>query len=140
MSETPREGEHVLQPAGWARPVGYGHGLVVSGRQILLAGQIGWNPVTAAIETDDFAGQVRQALSNVVVLLAEAGAMPHHLVRLTWFITDRAEYMASRHAMGRAYRAVIGSHYPPMTVVVVAGLLDERAKVEIEATAVAPDP
>ena len=138
MSETPRDAGQVLQPAGWARPSGYSHGLSVSGRQVVLAGQVGWNPVTAMIETDDFAAQVRQALSNIVVLLAEAGATPHNLVRLTWFITDRKEYVAALGPLGRAYRETIGAHYPAMSVVVVAGLLDARAKVEIEATAVVP--
>ena len=127
-----------LHPAGWVPPRGYGHGVVATGRLVVLAGQIGWNPATAAFEVDDFAGQARQALRNVVTLLAEAGAAPRHLVRLTWFVTDRAAYVAARHELGLAYREVVGAHYPPMSVVVVAGLLEERALVEIEATAVVP--
>lgn len=129
-----------LQPAGWASPVGYAHGAAAAAgaRFITLAGQIGWNPVTASFETDDFGGQARQALANVVALLVEAQAKPQHLVRLTWFVTSRAEYLGARRAIGIAYREVIGVHYPPMSVVVVAGLIEERAKVEIEATAVLP--
>jgi len=125
-----------LQPDGWARPSGYANGTVASGRQIMLAGQIGWNPETGAFETDDFAGQARQALSNIVALLNEAGAGPSNLVRLTWYIMDREEYLASRPETGRAYREIMGRHYPAMSVVVVAGLIEARAKVEIEATAV----
>jgi enamine deaminase RidA (YjgF/YER057c/UK114 family) len=127
-----------LRPNGWAPPRGYTDGIVASGRVVVLAGQVGWNPQTAAFETDDFAAQVRQALTNVVTLLGEAGAEPRHLVRLTWYVTDRAEYVAARRAIGAAYREVVGMHYPAMSVVVVAGLVEERAKVEIEATAVVP--
>ena len=128
----------VLHPAGWTTPRGYTDGMSASGRYVVLAGQIGWNPLTAAIETDDFAAQVRQALANIATLLAEAGAAPRHLVRLTWFVTDRGAYVAARRDVGRAYREVIGMHYPPMSVVVVAGLVEERALVEIEATAIVP--
>jgi enamine deaminase RidA (YjgF/YER057c/UK114 family) len=106
---------------------------------IVIAGQIGWNPRTAKFETDDFTGQVRQALSNIVDLLAEAGASPSQLVRLTWFITDRDEYLAARHHIGVAYRELIGKHYPPMSIVVVSALIETEAKVEIEATAVIPE-
>ena len=129
----------VLHPADWAPPRGYSDGLVTSGRWVVLAGQIGWNPRTGAFETDDFAGQVRQALANVGTLLAEAGAAPRHLVRLTWYVTDRAAYLENRREIGRAYREVLGMHYPPMSVVVVTALVEERAKVEIEATAVVPE-
>jgi enamine deaminase RidA (YjgF/YER057c/UK114 family) len=127
-----------LSPAGWAAPRGYANGLVASGRVITLAGQIGWNPATAAFESDDFVAQVRQALENIVMLLAEAGGGPEHLVRLTWFITDRAAYLSAQRDIGLAYREVLGRNYPPMSVVVVAGLIEERAMVEIEATAVLP--
>jgi enamine deaminase RidA (YjgF/YER057c/UK114 family) len=127
-----------LRPAGWAPPRGYSDGVVASGRFVVLAGQIGWNPATATFEAGDFAGQVAQALRNVAALLAEAGAAPHHLVRLTWFITDRAAYVAARREIGRAYREILGPHYPPMSVVVVSALIEERAQVEIEATAVVP--
>lgn len=105
---------------------------------MVLAGQIGWNPATGVFESDDFVAQVRQALRNIVAILAEAGATPHDLVRLTWFITQRSEYMAAQRAIGVAYRDVIGNYYPPMSVVVVSALIEERAKVEIEATAVIP--
>lgn len=135
MSDDPRR---VLRPAGWGPPRGYADGVVADGRVVALAGQIGWNPATAAFETDDFAGQTRQALANVAALLAEAGAGPRHLVRLTWYVTSRAAYVAARPAIGAAYRELLGAHYPPMSVVVVAGLLEERALVEIEATAVVP--
>jgi len=131
-------GARVLRPPGWAPPRGYTDGVVASGRYVVLAGQVGWNPATTAFETDDFTGQVAQALRNVVALLAQAEATPQHLVRLTWFITDRAAYVAARRDIGRAYREIVGPHYPPMSVVVVAGLIEERAKVEIEATAVIP--
>lgn len=127
---------NVLRPNEWAPPSGYADGVVASGRMVVLAGQIGWDPVTLAFASDDFAAQARQALMNVVRLLREAGADPRHLVRLTWFVTSRDEYFASRRALGIAYRETIGDWYPAMSVVVVAGLLESRAKVEIEATAV----
>jgi len=112
--------------------------MISSGRYLTLAGQIGWNPTTGTVESDDFATQTAQALRNIVALLAEAGAEPLHLVRLTWFVTSRDEYTAARKAIGAAYRELIGAHFPPMSVVMVSGLLDVRAKVEIEATAVIP--
>jgi enamine deaminase RidA (YjgF/YER057c/UK114 family) len=118
--------------------MGFSHGVAVKGRQIFLAGQVGWNPATNKFETDDLATQVKQALENIVALLREAGAGPEHLVRLTWYLTDKAAYFAARREIGMAYRDVIGYHYPPMSVVVVAGLLDDPALVEIEATAVVP--
>lgn len=139
MSLTPGSDAKLLLPEGWAPPVGYSHALSVSGRMIIVAGQIGWNPRTAKFETDDFTGQVRQALSNVVALLAEAGASPSQLVRLTWFVTDREEYLAARVHVGAAYRELIGKYYPPMSIVVVSALIEEQAKVEIEATAVIPE-
>jgi len=125
----------VLQPVGWARPRGYVNGIAARGTLIFVAGQIGWN-AHEQFETDDFAGQVRQALSNVVAVLAEAGARPEHLTRLTWYVTDKQEYLAALREVGGAYREVIGPHYPTMTLVQVAALLEDRAKVEIEATAV----
>lgn len=127
-----------LTPAGWPRAKGYANGVVAEGQLVVLAGQIGWNPVTCAFESDDFVEQVRQSLANIVTLLQEAGATPAHLVRLTWFITDRDAYLVATREIGRVYREVIGSHYPPMSVVVVAGLIETRARVEIEATAVIP--
>jgi len=129
----------ILRPEGWPRPSGYSDGLVARGNLVVLAGQIGWNPVTAVFESDDMSAQVTQALRNIVALLREAGAEPRHLVRLTWFITDREAYISARREIGAAYREVIGANYPPMSVVVVSGLIEARAKVEIEATAVVPE-
>lgn len=128
-----------LQPPGWAAPVGYVNGVAVQGRQVFVAGQVGWNPATCQFEADDLATQVRQTLENIVAVLKEAGAEPRHLVRLTWYITDKAAYLAARREIGRAYREVLGRHFPPMSLVVVAALLEDRALVEIEATAVVPD-
>jgi enamine deaminase RidA (YjgF/YER057c/UK114 family) len=125
-----------LQPAGWAPPRGYANGVAASGRTIFVAGQVGWN-ATGVFETDDFVAQVEQALLNVVAVLRAGGAGPEHLVRLTWYITDKAAYVVRRQEIGAAYRRVIGRHFPAMTLVVVAGLLEDRALVEIEATAVA---
>ena len=129
----------VLRPDGWAAPRGYADGVVARGRVVALAGQIGWDPTTQTIVSDDFAAQAAQALANVARLLAEAGAEPPHLVRLTWFVTDRDEYLAARRALASAYREALGTWYPAMSVVIVAGLLEPRAKVEIEATAVLPE-
>ena len=128
----------ILQPQGWAAPRGYANGIEAEGRTVFVAGQIGWNPETAAFETDDFVGQVDQALRNVAAVMAEAGAGPEHLVRMTWYVTDRAAYLANTRAIGRVWRDAFGREYPAMTLVVVAGLLEERARVEIEATAVVP--
>ncbi|HKI04685.1 MAG TPA: RidA family protein [Thermoanaerobaculia bacterium] len=126
----------ILQPEGWAVPKGYANGIAAEGRLIFTAGQIGWNPETCQFETDDFAEQTAQTLKNVVAVLREAGAEPRHIVRLTWYITDKAAYLAAQREIGRAYREVMGRHFPAMAVVVVAGLLEDRAKVEIEGTAV----
>lgn len=128
----------VVHPDGWLKPSGYSHGMIAAGRVIVTAGQVGWNPSNGAIESDDFAEQAAQALRNVVAVLRAASAAPEHLVRLTWFITNREDYMRARKALGVSYRAIIGQNFPAMSVVVVAGLLEERAKVEIEATAVVP--
>ena len=134
MSESP----HLrLQPAGWAPPRGYANGVVAEGRMVALSGQIGWDPATRVV-VPGFVAQTELALRNVVAVLAEAGAEPRHLVRLTWYVTDRAAYLASEREIGAAYRAVLGRHFPPMSVVVVAGLLEEGAMIEIEATAVLP--
>jgi enamine deaminase RidA (YjgF/YER057c/UK114 family) len=128
----------ILHPEGWARPKGYADGVGASGRMVFASGQIGWNPATGEFETDDFTAQVGQALRNVAAVLAAGGAEPRHVVRLTWYITDREAYMADGRGIGAAYREVFGKHFPAMAVVVVAGLLEPRAKVEIEATAVVP--
>lgn len=126
----------ILQPDGWAKPRGYANGTAASGRVVFTAGQIGWNPRSCEFETDDFAAQVGQALRNVAGVLAEAGARPEHVTRLTWYVTDRDAYLSAGRALGDAYREVFGRHYPAMAVVVVAALLEPRALVEIEATAV----
>jgi len=125
----------ILQPPGWARPRGYANGIAAEGRQVFVAGQIGWDAEQKFV-SDDFAAQSRQALANIRAVLAEAGAKPEHLVRLTWYVTSRDEYNAALTEIGAAWRELIGRHYPAMSVVVVAGLLEPRAKVEIEATAV----
>ena len=129
----------ILQPEGWANPKGYANGIAAEGRLVFIAGQIGWNPATCQLETNDFVAQTAQALKNVVAVLHEAGAEPRHLVRLTWYVTDKAAYLAHQKEIGRVYREVIGKHFPAMSVVVVAGLLEDRAKVEIEGTAVVAD-
>jgi enamine deaminase RidA (YjgF/YER057c/UK114 family) len=128
----------VLQPPGWAKPKGYANGVAVHGRQIYVAGMIGWDG-QGQFHTDDLAGQVRQALHNVVAVLAEAGAKPEHIVRMTWYVTDKREYLREAREIGAIYRAVIGSFSVAMTAVQVAALIEERAKVEIEVTAVIPD-
>jgi len=130
----------IIQPPGWPVPQGYANAVAASGRQIFLAGQIGWDPVTGVFASDDLAAQTAQALENVATLLQAAGAEPRHLTRLTWYVTDRAEYLAARPTIGAAYRAVIGRHYPAMSLLVVHSLLEQQAKVEIEATAVIPAP
>ncbi len=124
-----------LEPPGWARPRGYSNGIAATGRQVFVSGQIGWDE-QQKIVSDDFTAQVRQALANIVAVLGCAGAKPEHLVRLTWYVTSRDEYNAAAPAIGAIYRELIGRHYPAMSVVVVAALLEPRAKVEIEATAV----
>jgi enamine deaminase RidA (YjgF/YER057c/UK114 family) len=124
-----------LIPAGWKPGSGYAHGVVASGPMIFVGGQIGWNK-DHVFESDDFVAQVRQALQNIVAVLAEGGARPEHLVRLTWFVTDKREYLARLKEVGEVYRGVIGRHYPAMTMVEVAKLVEDSAKVEIEATAV----
>ena len=127
----------ILQPPHWARPRGYSNGVAASGRTVCVSGMIGWDG-QGVFHTDDFAGQARQALENIVAVLAEADARPEHIVRMTWYVVDRKEYVAAYKAVGEAYRDVIGAHYPAMTAVQVAGLLEERARVEIEVTAIVP--
>ncbi len=128
-----------LLPPGWDAPKGYANGIAARGTQIYVAGQIGWNPATSAFETDDFAAQVRQALANIVDVLRAAGAGPEHVVRLTWYVVDKAEYQSNLRGIGEAYRATLGRNFPAMTLVEVKSLLEPRARVEIEATAVLPD-
>jgi len=131
-------GSEFLQPPGWTAPKGYANGVSTRGRQIYLAGQIGWSESQQLVSTR-FSVQLRQALQNIMVLLAQGGARPEHLVRLTWFVTNLDEYRAEQKEIGAAYRDVIGRHYPPMSVVQVVSLVEQGAKVEIEATAVIPD-
>ena len=126
-----------LQPDGWVPPRGYANGVAAEGRMVFVAGQVGWNALRQ-FETDDFVGQVEQALTNMVAVLRSAGAGPEHLVRMTWYVTDKAAYVTRQKELGQIYRNVIGRHYPAMTLLVVAGLLEDRALVEIEATAVLP--
>ncbi|MEX2149527.1 MAG: RidA family protein [Steroidobacteraceae bacterium] len=125
----------ILQPEGWTRPRGYANGIAAAGRQVFVSGQIGWDAEQRMV-SDDFTVQTRQALSNIIDVLACAGAGPGHLVRLTWYVTSRDEYTASLTEIGTIYRELMGRNFPAMSVVVVAGLLEPRAKVEIEATAV----
>ncbi|ABG05210.1 Endoribonuclease L-PSP [Rubrobacter xylanophilus DSM 9941] len=127
-----------LQPPGWARPRGYANGIAASGRLVFVAGQVGWDE-TETFRTRDFVGQVRQALLNTLAVLAEAGAGPEHIVRMTWYITDREEYLSNLEGMGRVYREVMGKHFPAMSMVQVAALIEEEAKVEVETTAVIPE-
>ena len=127
----------ILSPNGWRTPRGYSNGIVAEGRQVFIAGQIGWDG-DEQFASDDFARQFEQALRNIAAVLAEAGGKPEHVVRLTWYIVDKAEYLAAGKAVGEAYRRVFGRHYPVMSVVQVVALVEDRARVEIEATAVIP--
>ena len=128
----------ILQPPGWARPRGYSNGILTRGKLVFVAGQIGWDE-QCRFQTSDLAAQVRQALVNVVAVLAQAGARPEHIARMTWYVTDKREYVAAYRSIGEAYREVIGSHYPVMTAVQVSALVEDQAKVEVEVTAVIPD-
>jgi len=128
--------QHLL-PAGWKRPSGYSVGIAAEGRLVVTAGLIGWNG-QEEFETDEFVGQLRQALKNVNAVLAEADAAPEHIVRMTWYITDKADYLASLGEIGAAWREILGKVYPAMAVVEVAALLEDRAKIEIETMAVVP--
>lgn len=127
----------ILHPEGWPRPAGYAHGIVATGRQVFVSGQIGWTPA-GQFEALDLPGQVGQALRNVIAVLGEAGAGPEHVVRMTWYVVDRRDYLASAGAIGTVYREVMGRHFPAMSVVEVAALLEKQALVEIEVTAVVP--
>ena len=128
----------ILHPRDWPRPRGYANGVSARGRQIYVAGQIGWNERGDLVGTD-LVSQARQALRNIVAILAEDGARPEHLVRLTWFVVDRQAYIDQSKPLGEAYREVIGTHYPAMSALVVTALMEPGALVEIEATAVVPD-
>jgi enamine deaminase RidA (YjgF/YER057c/UK114 family) len=136
MTDGGETGQRVLQPASWPRPRGYANGIVAAGETIFLAGQIGWN--AGGKFSEGLADQISQALTNIVTLLAEAGASPKHLVRLTWFVTDLRAYRENQSTIGAAYRRVIGKHFPAMSVIGVSQLVEPAALVEIEATAVVP--
>jgi len=127
----------ILHPKHWAKAKGFANGIAAEGLQVFVAGQVGWN-AQQVFESDDFVAQVEQALRNIVEVLAEAGAGPEHLVRLTWYVTDKRDYLSRLGEVGQAYRRVIGRHYPAMALVQVVGLVEDRAKVEIEATAIVP--
>ena len=127
----------VLQPAGWTSPKGYANGIAAQGTTIFVGGQIGWN-AQQKFETDDFVAQARQALANVIAVLREGGAGPEHIARMTWYVVDRHEYVACYPALGAVYRDLVGRHFPAMTAVQVAALIEDRAKVEIEVTAIVP--
>ena len=127
----------ILQPAGWAKPKGYANGVAAEGRLVFVGGQIGWDR-QSRFETDDLVEQVRQTLQNVVDVLAETGAKPEHVVSMTWYLTDKKDYLAHREGIGRVYRDVMGRHFPAMAVVEVTALMEDRAKVEIQAMAVVP--
>jgi enamine deaminase RidA (YjgF/YER057c/UK114 family) len=128
----------ILQPPGWPRPRGYANGIAARGRFVFVSGMIGWH-ADGQVDSDDFVEQARQALRNIVDVLREADARPEHIVRLTWYVVDKREYAAAGSALGAVYREIIGAHYPAMTAVEVRALIEDRARVEIEATAVVPD-
>jgi enamine deaminase RidA (YjgF/YER057c/UK114 family) len=127
----------VLLPPGWPRPKGYSNGVAATGRMVFIAGMIGWDE-HGTFPSDDFADQARQALMNVAAVLKESGGKPEHIVRMTWYVTDKREYLAAGKAVGAAFREIIGSYNAAMTAVQVTALIEDRAKVEIEATAVIP--
>jgi enamine deaminase RidA (YjgF/YER057c/UK114 family) len=128
----------LLHPRAWKQPKGFANGIAAEGRLVFLAGQVGWN-AEQIFESDDFVAQVRQALANIAALIGEAGGKPEHITRLTWFVLSKHEYLSRLHELGDAYRSVMGRHFPTMTLVQVGALVEDRAKVEIEATAVLPD-
>jgi len=127
----------ILQPADWARPKGYANGVAARGRMVFVSGMVGWD-ARGVFHSADFADQARQALVNAVAVLAEAGARPEHIVRMTWYVTDKREYLAAGREIGQAFREIIGSYNAAMTAVQVTALIEDRAKIEIEATAVIP--
>ena len=128
----------ILQPPAWSRPRGYSNGIAARGTVVFIGGQVGWDG-ECQFASDDFTAQARQALKNVIEILAEAGGRPEHIARMTWYVTDKREYVAAYKTIGEAYRAVMGRHFPAMTAIEVTALIEDRAKVEIEATAVIPD-
>jgi len=127
----------ILQPPGWPRPKGYAHGIAARGRLVFVAGQVGWTP-DGKFPSDDLVAQLRLALQNTVAVLRAGNAGPEHVVRMTWYVTDKRDYVARAAEVGAVYREVMGKNYPAMALVVVSGLLEDRAKIEIETTAVVP--
>jgi enamine deaminase RidA (YjgF/YER057c/UK114 family) len=128
----------ILQPEGWPRPSGFSNGVLAHGRQVFIAGQVGWDPRSGKFESTRLADQAAQALKNVLAVLAQANGRPEHIARMTWYLTSRAEYLAQLGEIGAAYRQEMGKHFPAMTAVEVTALIEAQAKVEIEATAVIP--
>lgn len=127
-----------LQPEGWAKPIGYANGVAATGRQIYVGGQIGWN-AESQFESDDLVDQVRQTLKNIVAVLAAGGARPEHVTSMTWYYVDKREYLSNLKEIGRAYREVMGKHFPAMAALQVVALMEDRARVEIQAIAVIPE-
>jgi len=140
--KSPEDANRIVlhRPDGWPRPAGYSNAVSGAGRVVFVAGQVGWNPATSRFEAHDLCGQIRQALSNVVAALAAAGARPDQIARFTWYVTDRDLYLSHREAIGEIYREIIGRHFPAMSMVVVKGLIEPDALVEIEATAIVDAP
>ena len=128
----------ILQPPGWARAKGFSNGIAATGKLVFIAGQVGWTG-EGKWESRDFAGQFKQAIKNILEVLAQANGKPEHIVRLTWYVLDKREYMSALKAVGEAYRELMGRHYPTMAVVQVSGLVEDEARLEIEATAVLPE-
>ena len=128
----------ILQPEGWEKPLGYANGVAARGQQVFVGGQVGWN-AQCKFETDDFVGQFRQTLENVVAVLAAGGARPEHITTMTWYFTDKREYLANLKGVGQAYREIVGRHFPAIAAVQVVALVEDRAKIEIQAIAVIPD-
>jgi len=128
----------ILQPPSWARPRGFSNGVAARGKIIFVSGTVGWDREGKFV-SNEFVGQAQQALKNIVEILAEAKAKPEHITRMTWYVTDKKEYLAASKELGAAYREIIGAHYPAMTAVQVTALIENQAKVEIEVTAVVPD-
>ena len=137
MNTTPDSSHLIVQPAGWASPKGYANGVLASGRQLFVGGQIGWN-AQCQFDSDDLVDQVRQALRNCLAVVETAGGRPEHIVRMTWYLVDKKAYVARLKEIGVAYREVMGRNFPAMTAVQVVSLVEDRARVEIEVTAVLP--
>jgi enamine deaminase RidA (YjgF/YER057c/UK114 family) len=138
MTQPSTQPHEFLHPQNWKRPKGYANGIAAEGRTVFLAGQVGWN-AEQRFDSPDFVAQTRQALANIVALVEEAGGKPEHITRLTWFVLDKTEYLSRLNDLGQAYRSVMGKHFPVMTLVQVGALVEDQARLEIEATAVVPN-